>query len=317
MRLTARWSRDDSAAWDGAGNLLCGVAYQPSHPSTLLLSDCFSGIFAMDLVSGAPVGDQPLAPIPDTADVEGVIVRNNGSVALSGYEGRLFAYDRSLHRTPGDDRLFTLGNGQSVARITWNFDVNEFIALPPLSDRLVGISADLQQTRRLFYVVATNEVPAALDVTYLGNGQVGISSGFPRGIDIAQLISDMPQFPNGRSVSRVTWQTPDFPPGAAFRARGFSLLDPNDPTTYLLNVAGDASALKVVTTTGGTPDPFYRDGIVPVRLPDRPLSARRWVVGHRSSTTAPTRSSPAPRSTSSMDAGASHRLETARSQQAG
>jgi hypothetical protein len=293
------------------------VAYQPSHPSTLLLSDCFSGIFAMDLVSGAPVGDQPLAPIPDTADVEGVIVRNNGSVALSGYEGRLFAYDRSLHRTPGDDRLFTLGNGQSVARITWNFDVNEFIALPPLSDRLVGISADLQQTRRLFYVVATNEVPAALDVTYLGNGQVGISSGFPRGIDIAQLISDMPQFPNGRSVSRVTWQTPDFPPGAAFRARGFSLLDPNDPTTYLLNVAGDASALKVVTTTGGTPDPFYRDGIVPVRLPDRPLSARRWVVGHRSSTTAPTRSSPAPRSTSSMDAGASHRLETARSQQAG
>jgi hypothetical protein len=250
----------------------CGVAYQPSRPSTLLLSDCFSGVFAMDLVSGAPVGDQPLTPIPDTPDVEGIIVRNNGSVVLSGYEGQLFAYDRSLHRTPGDDRLFTLGIGQNVGLITWNFDANEFIGLTSVGDRVVAISGDLQQARTLFPVAVTNEVPLALGVTYLGNGQLGISSSSPRGIDIAQLVSDQGQFPNGRSLSRLTTQGPDFPAGASFRSRGFSLLDPNDPTTYVLNVVGDRSALKIITTTGGTPDPFYRDGIVPVRLPDRLLS---------------------------------------------
>jgi hypothetical protein len=254
---------------------LCAVAYQPNHPSTLLLSDCFSGFFAMDLRTGAPVGTQPLAPLPETSDSEGLIVRRNGSILASGYqEGRLFAYDSRFLRTPADDKLFVLGIGGSVVLVTWNFDTGEFIGLSPVRDRLLAISSDLRTTRHLFDVAVTNEVPGAQGLTYLGANQLGISSSFPRGIDVAQIVSDDPDFPNGRSLSRVVTQGAAFPDGAAFRPQGFSLLNPGDPTTYVLRAAGDAGALKVVSSTGGTPDvTFYRDGVIPVRLQDIVLSS--------------------------------------------
>jgi hypothetical protein len=253
----------------------CAVAYQPAHPSTLLLSDCFSGIFAMDLRTGTPVGMQPVAPISDTSDAEGLIVRRNGAIVASGYqEGRLFAYDSAFQRTPGDDKLFVLGIGASISALTWNSDEGEFIALSPVRDRVLAVSSDLKSSRHLFDVAVTNEVPVAMTVTYLGSNQLGIASGFPRGIDIAQIVTDDPNFPNGRSLARIVTQGPAFPPGTAFRLQGFSLLSPTDPATYVIKVVGDSSALKVVTTTGGTPDAtFYRDGIVPVRLPDITLSS--------------------------------------------
>jgi hypothetical protein len=252
----------------------CGIAYWPDHPSTLLLTDCTSGIFAMDLRTGAPVGVQPLAPIAETSDSEGVFVRRNGRIVASGYEGRLFGYDSSLNRTPADDKLFVVGIGASVASLTWNFDSGEFVGLSPVRDHVLAISSDLRSSRHLFDVAVTNEVPSAQTLAYLGANQLGISSSFPRGIDIAQIVSDDGNFPNGRSVSRIVTQGPSFPPARAFLPRGFSLLDSNDPSTYILRAAGDTGAFKVVTTTGGAPDAtFYRDGIVPVRLADIPLSS--------------------------------------------
>ena len=253
----------------------CGISYWPEHPSTLLLTDCgTSGVLGMDLRTGAPVGDQPLAPIADTSDSEGLLVRRNGRILTSGYEGRLFGYDNALNRTPGDDKLFVLGIGASVWSLTWDFDSGEFIGLSPVRDHVLAISSDLRSSRHLFDVAVTNEVPGPQALTYLGGNQLGISSSFPRGIDIAQIVSDDGDFPNGRSVSRIVTQGPQFPPGAAFLPHGFSLLNSNDPSTYVFRAGGDAGALKVVTTTGGTPDAtFYRDGVVPVRLGDILLSS--------------------------------------------
>src|SRR5262249_49864115 len=94
----------------------CGVAYWPAHPGRLALTDCFSGIFAMDGQTGAMVGDGALAANPvGVADAEGIIIRRDGSLMVSGYaEGRLHAYDHALHRKPSDDRLYTLGLGASI-----------------------------------------------------------------------------------------------------------------------------------------------------------------------------------------------------------
>jgi hypothetical protein len=255
----------------------CGVAFQPSRSSTLLLSDCFSGIFAMDLISGAPVGDQPLFPIPDTADVEGIVVRNNGSVVLSGYEGRLYAYDRSLSRTPGDDRLFTVGIGQSTQFLTWNYDSGEFIGISPVGNHVFALSSDLARARQLLSLDASNELQGPVrHLTYLGGNQLGVSNGFPSGIGVVQIVSDdISVRPNGTILTRLVWRgVPPFLPRQAFNPRGFSLLDPADPTTFVFHGNGDSSALKVVTTQGGTPNTdFYPNGVTPVVLPDIRLSS--------------------------------------------
>jgi hypothetical protein len=50
------------------------------------VTDCFTGTFAMDTQTGALVGDGPLiSNPPGVLDVEGVIVRRDGSLLLSGY----------------------------------------------------------------------------------------------------------------------------------------------------------------------------------------------------------------------------------------
>jgi hypothetical protein len=252
----------------------CGVAYWPAHPDRLILTDCFSGIFAMDGQTGAMVGDGALAENPvGVADAEGIIVRRDGSFMVSGYaEGRLHAFDRDLHRKTCDDRLYTLGLGASIGFLAWNFDTNEFLGLNQASSDVYAISADLQSARKVTNVTVTNEAPNPGSISYLGNNQVAFGNrGYPRGIEIAQLISDQFEFPNGTSVSRLLFQgSPVFPPGQAFNIRGFSLLDPN---TFVARAIGDTSALKVVTR-GGTPDTsIYRDGVIPARLPDIVLSS--------------------------------------------
>jgi hypothetical protein len=254
----------------------CGIAYQPTRSSTLLLSDCFSAIFSMNVITGAPVGDQPLFPIPATSDVEGIVVRNNGAVVLSGYEGRLFAYDRSLRRTPGDDRLFTVGIGQGTQWLTWNFDSHEFIGTSPVGGHVFALSADLSQVRQLFDLDVSNELQSPWLPTYLGNNQLGISNAAPSGIGILQMVSDdIGVRPNGTIVSRMDWYlTPPFLPARTFGPRGFSVLDPADPTTFVFRGNADPSALKVITTRGGTPKTdFYPDGITPVLLSEIRLSS--------------------------------------------
>jgi hypothetical protein len=261
-------------------NFLCGISYWPDHPSQLLVGDCFSGFYAMDARTGAIIGDGQLFPNPPgVPDAENVIVRRDGSLMVSGYaEGRLYAYDRALHRKAGEDRSFTIGLGTSFFFLGWNSDDNEFIGLSQSNSHVYAVSADLQSARVLFDVPVTNETPNAGSIFYLGNNQVGLGNrGYPRGIDIAQIVSDRFEVPNGTSVSRLLFSpSPDFPPGQAFNIRGFSLLDPN---TFVVRAIGDTSALKVVTR-GGTPDTsIYRDGVIPARLPDIVLSSPTAGVG--------------------------------------
>jgi hypothetical protein len=269
-----RRAGDRAATWNRPGGvpLRSGVLARPSFAPTgqqLLL-----GVFGMDARTGAAVGDQPLfLTPPGVAGAEGLIVRRDGSLALSGYsEGRLYAYDRALHRKPADDRLFVLGLGATVFWLAWNYDTNEFLGLAPANGHLYAISPDLESARVVFDVPVTNETPNAGSIGYLGENLVGLGNrGAPRGIEIAQLFSDRPEFPNGTSVSRLLFQgSPAFPSGQAFNPRGFSLLE---PSTFVVRVVGDPSALKVVTR-GGTPDSsLYRDGVVPERLPDIVLSS--------------------------------------------
>lgn len=114
-------------------NYLCAVAYQPAHPTQLLIGDCFSGVFAMDARTGMIGSPQPLFPnSPGVADAEGIVVRRDGSVYLSGYEeGRLFAHDAAYHRKASDVRGFVIGLGTSFPRVAWNNDTNEFLLLRP------------------------------------------------------------------------------------------------------------------------------------------------------------------------------------------
>lgn len=252
----------------------CGVAYQPSRPATLLLDDCFSGIFGMDLMSGVPVGDQPLAPLPKTPDSEGILVRNDGSVMVTTFEGRLCAYDRALHRTPQNDRGFSVGLGVPVHFLTWNFDANEFIGIAVGGD-VFALSADLAVARPLLNLEASTELQQPSMVTYLGGNQLAVSAGGPAwGIGVVQMVSDDTSIrPNGTSVARLFWDDAPFLPHRAYNPRGLSLLDPADPTTFVFRGIGDANALKVVTTRGGTPNAkYYPDAVTPVLLPDIRLS---------------------------------------------
>ena len=258
----------------------CGVAYWPAHPGQLVLTDCFSSIFAMDGQTGAMVGDGALAENPvGVADAEDIIVRRDGSFMVSGYaEGRLHAYDRALHRKASEDRLYTVGIGASMLFLTWNFDTNEFLALNQANYDVYAVSADLQSARKVFNAAVTNETPNPGSISYLGENQVAFGNrGYPRGIEIAQLMSDRYEYPNGTSISRLLFSpSPDFPPGQAFNVRGFSLLDQN---TIVARAIRDTSALKVVTR-GGTPDTsIYRDGVIPARLPDIVLSSPTAGVG--------------------------------------
>jgi hypothetical protein len=254
-------------------NFLCAVSFWPDHPAQLLLGDCSNGFYAMEAQTGAIVGSGQLFPNPaGVPDGENVIVRRDGSVMVNGYsEGRLYAYDRTLHRNASDDRLFTIGLGANFFFLTWNFDDNEFLGMSQSNGHVYAISSDLQSARVLFDVPVTNEMPNAGSISYLGNNQVGLGNrGYPRGIDIAQLVSDRPEFPNGTSVSRLLFSpSPDFPPGQAFNPRGFSLLDPG---TFVVRAIGDPTALKVVTRGGAADSSIYRDGVIPTRLSDIVLS---------------------------------------------
>jgi hypothetical protein len=197
---------------------------------------------------------------------------------LNGYEGRLYAYDKSFRRSAGEDRIFTLGLQVSVFALGWNFETNEFLVLSPAGGHVYSVSADLQTSRRLFDVPVTNEVPNPASITYMGNNEIGVvNAGPPRGIDFAELISSDPNIPNGTSHQRLIWSPADgFPPDGPFNPRGFGMLDSN---TIVFRAIGDTSALKVVTRSGRADSSIYRDGVVPDRLPDIVLSSPTDALG--------------------------------------
>ena len=248
-------------------NYFCGIQYWPQHPGTVLLSDCgLTGTYAMDMRSGALVGDpsKPLAPPPEAVDVEGIIVRNNGEILQTGYQtGRLYAYDSSFRRTPGDDHLFVVGLGVGARRLAWNSDTAELVALTAPLDEVFAISPDLRSARRLFDVDVNHELGAPFGLAYLGQGTLAVTDRAVRGIDVADITT-------GYSLSRLIFQGADFPPGwQGFNPFGVGAYGPD---MFLVNVKGDTSALKVVSRTGTPDTSIYPDGVIPTRYPDLVLS---------------------------------------------
>jgi hypothetical protein len=252
-------------------NYFCGVQFWPQRPGTLLLSNCDvnPGVWAMDMRTGALIGDptRPLIAHPDHPHqgIEGVVVRRNGQVLLDVYEtGRLFSYDSTLHRTPQEDRLFTVGLGTSVNRLGWNFDSQELIAVG-FSDHVYALSADLRSALLLFDADINRELPNPNGgVSYLGGNLVAIGArGQNVGIDIAQLD---PNLGLGFSVSRLLFD----PLGPGLNTVGVGAYGPDQ---FLVRIRSDGNALKVFSRTG-VPDPsVYPDGVIPTRLPDLQLSA--------------------------------------------
>jgi hypothetical protein len=250
-------------------NYFCGISYWPQQPGTLLLSDCgVTGTYAMDMKTGALVGDpsKPAIVLPEAGDVEGVVVRRDGQVLLSGYEtGRLYAFNSGLKRTPGEDRLFVVGLGASVNRLAWNFDTAEFIAMSTTSQHVFAVSYDLSAARTLFDVAVNHELPGVSlsGLSYLGQGQVAICNFLdPRGIDVADLTT-------GYSLSRLLFLPPDYPDDGTFNPRGVGAFGSD---RFLVN-ARDPNALRVVSRTGTPDSSIYPDGMLPTRFADLPLSA--------------------------------------------
>jgi hypothetical protein len=257
----------------------CGIQYWPQHPGVVLLTDCgVSGTYAMDIRTGTPVGDPsaPLSAPPDQTGIEGVIVRKNGQILESGYQtGRLYAYDSTLRRTPGEDRLFVVGIGVTTWRIGWNPDAAEFLALTPGPTRVYAIAPDLLAARWLFNMDVNHESPNANGgIQYLGSGQIGIGNrgdpNIPRGIDVASLVDPT----TGYSLSRLLFtQGAGFPAGQPGTPAGFGAYGVDK---FLVNfVGGDHRSLGVVSRGAppGTPNTdFVPDGIIPVRYPDLTLS---------------------------------------------
>ena len=106
-----------------------------------------------------PVGRSRSRPSRIRPDSEGLIVRRDGSVLAVGYqEGRLFAYDPKLKRTPRDDKLFVVGIGASVSSLAWNFDPASSSRSPRSAIGCSRSRATSRNSRRLFDVAVTNEV---------------------------------------------------------------------------------------------------------------------------------------------------------------
>jgi hypothetical protein len=211
------------------------------------------------------VGDpaRPLIALPEAGDVEGIVVRRTGQILLAGYEsGRLYAFDRALRRTPGQDRLFVVGLGVSAFHLGWNFDTGELLAITP-AGHVFAVSPDLLSARPLFDTFPNGEVDAPEGIAYLGGGQVAIANRFgPRGVDVAETA-------RGRSLSRLVFLPPAFPAGRAFNPTGVGAYGPD---ALVVRTVGDADALHVVSR-GGTPDASsFPDGVLPERLLDLPLA---------------------------------------------
>jgi hypothetical protein len=248
---------------------LCGIQYWPQRPGTLLVSVCgANAAWAMDMQTGALVGEptRPALTVPEADFVESIVVRRSGQVLLGGYEsGRLYAFDRSLARTAGQDRLFVIGLGVSAARLGWNFDTGELLAVTP--QRVVAISPDLRSARHLFDLDVNQEVglPTYSGIAYLGNGQVALGYRFfPRGIDIADLAT-------GHSLSRLLFfPQQGFPAGRAFAVLGVGAYGPDQ---FLVRTAGDANALQVVSRSGAPDASTFPDGVLPDGYTQLPLSS--------------------------------------------
>ena len=248
---------------------MCGITYQPERPGTLLVTECASGNYAMDQ-EGNLLDDGAILPAPaGSGDLESVFVDRFGRVFLGSYSGHLYAYDANYNRlSTEDDRSYVIGPGVSAASITWDSDTRRLIFLDANDNSIEAVPLSLDSKVVLFTAdpVRANN-PSS--VSYLGNGQLAIANvSFPRGIQVVNL-------PDGNEAERLIFLPPVYPDGPAFVPLGAGAFGPDQ---FIVRVAGDASALKIVSRTGVPDSSILPNATLPTRSPDLPLSSP--VIGH-------------------------------------
>lgn len=242
---------------------MCGIAYQPQRPGTLLISECGSGNYAMDQDGNFLAGPILLAPV-GSGDIEGILVDRFRRIFLGGYDGHLYAYDSNYNRLPtGQDRSYVIGLGINAAGITWNSATQRLLLLDGNNNAIDSLPLSLQSKRVLFNLdpVRANS-PAS--ISYLGGGQLTIANrSFPRGIQVVNLA-------DGSEIARLIFLPPTYPAGPAFTPTGVGAFGPDQ---FIVRVLNDATALKVVSRTGTPDSSILPNALLPDRFPDLPLSS--------------------------------------------
>ena len=242
---------------------ICGIAYQPQRPGTLLLSECGAGNYAMDQ-DGNFLNGGPILPAPaGSGDIEGIFVDRFNRVFLGG-NGHLYAYDTNYNRLPtSQDRSYVIGLGINAASITWDSDTRRFVFLNSNDNAIEAVPLSLDSRHTLFNldpVRADNPV----SISYLGGGQLAIANRtFPRGIQVVNL-------PDGSEVERLIFLPPTYPAGRAFQPVGVGAIGPDQ---FIVRVIDDAGALKIVSRTGTPDSSILPNATLPARFPDLALSA--------------------------------------------
>jgi len=245
---------------------ICGIAYQPQRPGTVLLSECSSGNYAMDEDGNFLSGVLP-APA-GSGDIESILVDRFGRVFLGSYSGHLYAYDTNYNRLPtSQDRSYVIGLGVSATSIAWDSDTQRLIFLNFNNNAIDAVPLSLRSKHTLFNI---DPVRASFpsSISYLGGGQLAIANRtFPRGIQIVNL-------PDGREVERLIFLPPTYPGGPPFAPVGAGAFGSDQ---FIVRVVGDRAALKIVSRTGTPDSSILPNATLPTRFPDLTLSS--LVVG--------------------------------------
>jgi hypothetical protein len=243
------------------GSYMCGIAYQPQRPGTLLISECNSGNYAMDQDGNFLTG--PILPAPaGSGDIESILVDRFGRIFLGGYDAHLYAYDANYNRLPvSQDRSYVIGLGLSPGSITWNSDAGRLLLLGNHGIEAVPLS--LGSERTLFNVEPVR-AGDPVSISYLGGGQLAIANrGFPRGIQVVNLS-------DGSEVERLIFLPPTYPEGRAFAPVGVGAFGPDQ---FIVRAVGDTGALKIVSRTGTPDTSILPNATLPMRFPDLALSS--------------------------------------------
>ena len=244
---------------------ICGIAYQPQRPGTLLLSECGSGNYAMD-EDGNFLGG--ILPAPGgSGDIENILVDRFGRVFLGSYDGHLYAYDTNYNRLPtSQDRSYVIGLGIPAASVTWDSDTQRLIFLNFNTNAIEAVPLSLRSKHTLFNI---DPVRASFpwSISYLGGGQLAIANrSFPRGIQVVNL-------PDGSEVERLVFLPPTYPNGA-FVPVGAGAFGSDQ---FIVRVVGDRGALRIVSRTGTPDSSILPNATLPTRFPDLTLSS--FLVG--------------------------------------
>ncbi|HYL13444.1 MAG TPA: hypothetical protein VEV41_10425, partial [Terriglobales bacterium] len=243
---------------------ICGIAYQPQRPGTLLLSECGAGNYAID-EDGKFLNGGPILPAPSgSGDIESIIVDRFSRVFLGAYDGHLYAYDTNYNRLPtSQDRSYVIGLGIFASSITWNSDMESFLFLNSNNNTIEAVPLSLRFKHTLFNldpVRADNPV----SISYLGAGQLAIANRtFPRGIQVANL-------PDGSEVERLIFLEPTYPAGRAFQPVGAGAFGPDQ---FIVRTIDDVSFLHIVSRTGTPDSSILPNATLPARFPDLTLTS--------------------------------------------